>query len=39
MILYATGTKASPSISLYDAGEGQLGRGLPEDLLLADLWQ
>jgi hypothetical protein len=24
MILYATGTKALPSISLYDAGEGQL---------------
>jgi hypothetical protein len=30
MILYATGTKASPSISLYDAGEGQLAEDFPK---------
>jgi hypothetical protein len=26
MVLYATGSKAQPSLSLYDAGEGQLAR-------------
>ena len=30
MILYATGTKARPSISLYDAGEGQLPDDFPK---------
>ena len=29
LILYATGTKARPSISLYDNGEGQLARDFP----------
>jgi hypothetical protein len=30
MVLYATGTKALPSISLYDAGEGQLAEDFPK---------
>ena len=30
MILYATGTKALPSISLYDTGEGQLAEDFPK---------
>jgi hypothetical protein len=29
MILYATGSKALPSLSLYDAGEGQLAEDFP----------
>jgi len=30
MILYATGTKSLPSISLYDSGEGQLAEDFPK---------
>ena len=29
MVLYATGSKARPSMSLYDAGEGQLAEDFP----------
>lgn len=29
MVLYATGSKARPSLSLYDAGEGQLPENFP----------
>lgn len=29
LLLYATGSKARPSISLYDAGEGQLAENFP----------
>ena len=29
MVLYATGSKARPSLSLYDAGEGQLAENFP----------
>ena len=29
LVLYATGTKARPSLSLYDAGEGQLAKDFP----------
>jgi hypothetical protein len=29
LVLYATGTKARPSLSLYDAGEGQLPENFP----------
>lgn len=29
LILYATGSKARPSLSLYDAGEGQLAKDFP----------
>jgi hypothetical protein len=29
LILYATGSKSRPSISLYDAGEGQLAKDFP----------
>lgn len=29
MVLYATGSKARPSLSLYDAGEGQLAQNFP----------
>lgn len=29
MVLYATGSKARPCLSLYDAGEGQLARDFP----------
>lgn len=29
LVLYATGTKARPSLSLYDAGEGQLSKDFP----------
>ncbi len=29
LVLYATGTKARPSISLYDSGEGQLAHAFP----------
>jgi hypothetical protein len=29
MVLYATGSKARPSLSLYDAGEGQLSEDFP----------
>jgi hypothetical protein len=29
MVLYATGSKASPSLSLYDAGEGQFAKAFP----------
>src|SRR5258707_754742 len=30
MVLYATGTNLLPSISLYDAGEGQLAEDFPK---------
>lgn len=30
LILYATGARERPSLSLYDAGEGQLARDFPE---------
>lgn len=30
LVLYATGTKARPSLSLYDAGEGQLAEDFPK---------
>ncbi len=30
LVLYATGTKARPCLSLYDAGEGQLAENFPE---------
>lgn len=29
LVLYATGTKSRPSLSLYDAGEGQLAKDFP----------
>jgi hypothetical protein len=29
LVLYATGSKARPSLSLYDAGEGQLAKDFP----------
>jgi hypothetical protein len=29
LVLYSTGTKARPSLSLYDAGEGQLAKDFP----------
>jgi len=29
LVLYATGTKSRPSLSLYDAGEGQLAQNFP----------
>jgi hypothetical protein len=29
MVLYATGSKANPSLSFYDAGEGQLAENFP----------
>jgi hypothetical protein len=29
LLLYATGTKARPSLALYDAGEGQLAKDFP----------
>ena len=29
LVLYATGTKARPSLSLYDAGEGQFAKDFP----------
>ncbi len=29
LVLYATGTKSRPSLSLYDAGEGQLAKNFP----------
>lgn len=30
LVLYATGTKQRPSLSLYDAGEGQLAKDFPK---------
>jgi hypothetical protein len=30
LVLYATGTKARPSLSFYDAGEGQLAENFPQ---------
>lgn len=30
LVLYATGTKLRPSLSLYDAGEGQLAENFPQ---------
>jgi hypothetical protein len=30
LVLYATGTKTRPCLSLYDAGEGQLAKDFPE---------
>src|SRR5262245_35014444 len=30
MVLYATGSKARPSLSIYDAGEGQLAEDFPK---------